>query len=77
MDDGRLAQLEERFPYKEEAGGSSPSAPTSEELTANCALVAGEGYGCGATLLRVRVHPDQARTGGLRQWGRGDWNFAD
>lgn len=27
---GRLAQLEERFPYKEEAGGSSPSAPTTE-----------------------------------------------
>lgn len=26
---GRLAQLEERLPYKEEVGGSSPSAPTS------------------------------------------------
>lgn len=26
---GRLAQLEERFPYKEEAGGSSPSTPTN------------------------------------------------
>ncbi len=25
---GRLAQLEERFPYKEEVGGSSPSTPT-------------------------------------------------
>ena len=25
---GRLAQLEERLPYKEEVGGSSPSAPT-------------------------------------------------
>ena len=27
-DSGRLAQLGERFPYKEEVGGSSPSAPT-------------------------------------------------
>ncbi len=26
---GRLAQPEERFPYKEEDGGSSPSAPTN------------------------------------------------
>ena len=28
--DGRLAQLGERFPYKEEDGGSSPSAPTGK-----------------------------------------------
>jgi hypothetical protein len=27
---GRLAQLEERFPYKEEVGGSSPSTPTTQ-----------------------------------------------
>ncbi len=27
-DSGRLAQMEERFPYKEEVGGSSPSTPT-------------------------------------------------
>ena len=26
---GRLAQLGERFPYKEEVGGSSPSTPTT------------------------------------------------
>ncbi len=26
---GRLAQLEERFPYKEEVGGSNPSTPTA------------------------------------------------
>ena len=25
---GRLAQLVERFPYKEDVGGSSPSTPT-------------------------------------------------
>ena len=28
IEPGRLAQLEERFPYKEEVGGSSPSTPT-------------------------------------------------
>ena len=27
--DGRLAQMEERFPYKEEVGGSIPSTPTT------------------------------------------------
>lgn len=26
---GRIAQLGERFPYKEDVGGSSPSSPTS------------------------------------------------
>ncbi len=26
---GRLAQLVERLPYKEDVGGSSPSAPTT------------------------------------------------
>ena len=31
-DQGRLAQLGERFPYKEEVGGSSPSTPTSRSL---------------------------------------------
>ena len=29
---GRLAQLGERFPYKEEVGGSSPSTPTIDQL---------------------------------------------
>ena len=28
---GRLAQLGERFPYKEEVGGSSPSTPTGQK----------------------------------------------
>ena len=43
MDDGRLAQPEERFPYKEEAGGSSPSAPTiapTMEGRCSCAMFA-------------------------------------
>lgn len=30
---GQLAQLEEHFPYKEEAGGSSPSLPTKNKLS--------------------------------------------
>jgi hypothetical protein len=30
---GRLAQLEERRPYKAKAGGSSPSAPTDRRET--------------------------------------------
>ncbi len=33
---GRIAQLVERFPYKEDAGGSSPSAPTSKALLNRC-----------------------------------------
>jgi hypothetical protein len=28
---GRIAQLEERFPYKEEVTGSKPVSPTSQQ----------------------------------------------
>ncbi len=32
VNEGRLAQMEERFPYKEEVGGSIPSTPTPRSL---------------------------------------------
>src|SRR5262245_42084921 len=35
---GRLAQLEERVPYKDEVGGSSPSAPTGTGVAAPCSV---------------------------------------
>src|SRR5438445_9659400 len=32
---GRLAQLGERLPYKQEVGGSNPSPPTKEDISGN------------------------------------------
>jgi hypothetical protein len=40
MGAGRLAQLGERFPYKEEVGGSSPSAPTSPDFRMKLEILA-------------------------------------
>ena len=40
---GRLAQLGERLPYKQEVGGSSPSPPIEEALETGPFLVLGPG----------------------------------
>ena len=45
FDEGRLAQLVERLPYKQNVGGSTPSAPTREKSF----------YRCGAVVQLVRI----------------------
>ena len=41
MPSGRLAQLGERLPYKQEVGGSIPSPPIPEPLETTSSLPAG------------------------------------
>ncbi len=52
---GRLAQLGERFPYKEEVGGSSPSTPTAENpyVARDFGLLVGSSMTSGPRLVRA------------------------
>ena len=62
---GRIAQLVERLPYKEDVGGSSPSAPTRFSLVRGL-----EGGSSGAALsFGPTFGPTSPQLGGWAAWG--------